>query len=143
TPARLVRATPTLDPARDPKLAATENVARSAAPSASYTETPPMDVRALNNGRQTTAMLPPDQWGNYRAARNVQTDWTQYDWATPVLIDGAGIQFGQDSNWIRPPASWSLQYRDPGGAWVDVPNASTYPTAVNTWHEVSFDPIVT
>ncbi len=143
TPPRLLPVTPTLDPAVDPKLASSENVARGATPSASYTETPPMDVRALNNGRVTTALLPPDQWGNYRAARNVQTDWTQYDWAEPVLIDGAGIQFGQDSNWIRPPASWKLQYRDSGGGWVDVPNPSGYPTTVNTWLTLTFDPIVT
>jgi len=143
TPARLLPAAPTLDPARDRRLAATENVALGARPSASYTETPPMDVRALNNGRVTTALLPPDQWGNYRAARNVESDWTQYDWTWPVLIDGVGIQFHQDSNWIRTPASWSLQYRDADGEWQDVPNPSGFPTSANTWHEVSFDPVLT
>ena len=143
TPPRLVPATPTLDPARDRRLAPTENVALGARPSASYTETPPMDVRALNNGRVTTALLPPDQWGNYRAARNVQSDWTQYDWTWPVLVDGAGIQFHQDSNWIRTPASWTLQYRDADGEWQDVPNPSGYPTSANTFHQMSFDPVLT
>src|SRR5690625_1292794 len=56
---RIQEVQPTI--ADDPAWRLTTNVAPDATPSASYTETPPMRVDALNDGRVTTAMLPPDQ----------------------------------------------------------------------------------
>src|SRR5690606_23882814 len=110
---------------------------------ASFTEQPPMRLGAVNDGfRATTALLPPDQWGNYRGTTNtVPSDWLTYWWDTPVRVDGLGIQFHRDSNWIRPPASWTVEYLDAVGAWR--PLGASDPPAVNTWHGVSFPPVTT
>ena len=130
--------------ADDPAYRLTDNVALEAAPRASFTEQPPMRLGAVNDGfRATTALLPPDQWGNYRGTKSSnESDWVSYDWEAPVRTDSVGIQFHQDSNWIRPPASWRLEYRDAQGDWQPVQDA-TYPTAVGRWHEVTFAPVTT
>lgn len=130
--------------ADDPAFRLQENVAPEAEVSASFTEQPPMRLGAVNDGfRAETALLPPDQWGNYRGTTNtVPSDWVSYRWETPVRVDGVGIQFHRDSNWIRPPASWVVEYLDASGEWRPVEDAS-YPTAVNTWHEVDFEPVTT
>ncbi|MBT0994181.1 family 43 glycosylhydrolase [Cellulomonas sp. DKR-3] len=128
----------------DPAYRLTTNVALGAQVSASFTEQPPMRTTAVNDGfRATTALLPPDQWGNYRGTTSSnETDWLSYQWQAPVRVDSVGIQFHQDSNWIRPPASWKLEYLDAAGDWQPVPGA-TYPTTVNTWLTVDFDAITT
>src|SRR5699024_12761463 len=95
-------------------LVLSDNLARAAEPSASYTETPPMRVGALNDGRTETAMLPPDQWGNYRGTTStVASDWVMYTWDTPVRTDSVGIELHEDGNGINPPASWHPTYDDP------------------------------
>lgn len=130
--------------ADDPKFRLRTNVAPEGTAAASFTEQPPMRVAALNDGRQTTALLPPDQWGNYRGVTNtIESDWISYKWDSPVRVNSAGIQFHQDSNWIRPPQSWVMEYLDATGAWKPVPNPSGYPTAVNAWQNVTFDAVTT
>ena len=73
-----------------------------------------MRLGALNDGSgRTTALLPPDQWGNYRGTtRPTRATGSSYQWDAPVRVDGAGIQFHEDPNWIRPPASWKIEYLD-------------------------------
>jgi len=138
---RMLPVTPTR--ADDPALRLSSNLATGAAASASYTEQPPMTLRALNDGRATTALLPPDQWGNYRGTDSaVASDWVQYDWPTPVRVGGVGIQLHRDGNWIRPPESWQVEYRDAAGAWRPVEGA-TYPTGTDVWHDVTFTPVTT
>ncbi|MFH8252767.1 family 43 glycosylhydrolase [Microbacterium sp. B2969] len=133
---------PTL--AKDPRLTPSANLALDAQVKASFTEQPPMRTTAVNDGfRATTALLPPDQWGNYRGTTSSnETDWLSYQWTTPVRTGSVGIQFHQDSNWIRTPASWKLEYLDTTGDWRPVENA-TYPNTVNTWLTVSFTPVTT
>ena len=129
--------------ADDPAYRLTENLAVDAEVSASFTETPPMRVGALNDGRALTALLPPDQWGNYRGITStVASDWLMYAWDVPVRTDGVGIQFHRDANWIRPPASWQVEYRDAAGEWQPVEGA-TYPTGTDAWHDVAFEPVTT
>lgn len=130
--------------ADDPAFRLRENVAPEAEVSASYTEQPPMRLSAVNDGfRADTALLPPDQWGNYRGTTStVPSDWVSYRWETPVRVDGVGIEFHRDSNWIRPPASWVVEYLDTSGEWRPVEGAQ-YPTATGTWHEVDFEPVTT
>lgn len=130
--------------ADDPAWRLTSNVAIDATPSASYSETPPMRVGALNDGRVSGAMLPPDQWGNYRGTSadtaTVPSDWIMYEWEDSVKIDGIGIEFHRDSNWIRPPKNWSLEYLGLDGLWhpIDIENP---PTGTDQWHEVSFEAV--
>ena len=139
---RMLPVTQTL--ADDPRFRLTPNVALDAKVTASFTEQPPMRTTAVNDGfRATTALLPPDQWGNYRGTTSAhEKDWLAYQWDTPVHIGSVGIQFHQDSNWIRPPASWSMEYLDADGAWQPVQGA-TYPTTNNRWLDVTFTPVTT
>ena len=131
--------------ADDPAYRLTDNVALEATPAASFTEQPPMRLGAVNDGfRATTALLPPDQWGNYRGTTSSnRSDWVSYQWEAPVRVDSAGIQFHQDGNWIRPPESWRIEYLDEDGAWQPVPNAVIPTPANNVWHDVTFDPVTT
>lgn len=140
--AKILPVTQTL--AKDPALIPSANLALDAQVKASFTEQPPMRTTAVNDGfRATTALLPPDQWGNYRGTTSAnETDWLSYQWTTPVRTGSVGIQFHQDSNWIRPPASWKLEYLDAAGDWRPVEGA-TYPTTVNTWLTASFTPVTT
>ena len=130
--------------ADDPAYRLTTNVAPEAAVTASYTEQPPMRTTAVNDGfRATTALLPPDQWGNYRSTTStVEKDWLSYQWDAPVRTGSVGIEFHRDSNWIRQPASWTLEYVDASGDWKPVQGA-TYPTGTDTWQTVSFTPVTT
>ncbi len=130
--------------ADDPAFRLTDNVALEAEATASYTEQPPMRLGAVNDGfHAETALLPPDQWGNYRGTDNtVASDWLMYQWETPVRVDSAGIEFHRDANWIRSPESWVLEYVDADGEWRPVTGAD-YPTATDEWNEVSFDPVTT
>jgi len=127
----------------DPKWELTTNVALDATPSASYTETPPMLVDALNDGRATTALLPPDQWGNYQGEEDTsESDWVQYEWDEPVRVSQIGLEFHRDAGWIREPADWQLEYLDDAGDWQEIDTDST-PTDTDQWHEVDFDPVET
>lgn len=130
--------------ANDPALTSSANLALDAQVTASFTEQPPMRTTAVNDGfRATTALLPPDQWGNYRGTTSAnETDWLMYQWQTPVRTGSVGIQFHQDSNWIRPPASWTLEYLDAAGDWRPVEGA-TLPTAVGSWLTAEFAPVTT
>ncbi len=129
--------------ARPPAMRLTRNLACDAQVSASHTEQPPMTLGALNDGRPQTAMLPPDFWGNYRSNENViETDWVRCDWPTAVRINGIGLQFWQDANWIRPPARWSAEYLDADGDWQSL-DVERYPTEVDQWLELSCPPVTT
>jgi hypothetical protein len=129
--------------ADDPAFRLGDNVAVGAQVSASYTEQPPMRLGALNDGRALTAVLPPDLWGNYRGTTSSNpSDWVMYEWEAPVRTASVGIQFHRDSNWIRSPASWVVEYRDADGDWRPVEGAE-YPTATDVWHTVSFAPVTT
>lgn len=129
--------------AEDPAYKLSENLATDAQVSASFTEQPPMRLGALNDGRALTAVLPPDQWGNYRGTTSSNaSDWVQYQWDAPVRTGSVGIQFHRDGNWIRPPESWVVEYRDANGDWQQVDGA-TYPTTTGEWHTVTFEPVTT
>src|SRR5690625_6902965 len=96
-----------------------------------------MRVGALNDGRAETAMLPPDQWGNYRSnTSTVASDWVMYTWDTPVRTDSVGIELHEDGNGILAPTSWQLEYVDADGTWHPVRGAD-YPTDTDTWHTVT------
>jgi hypothetical protein len=129
--------------ADDPAWRLTRNVAPDAQASASFTETPPMRVGALNDGRAETALLPPDQWGNYRGndSKNA-SDWVMYQWDSSVRVSSMGIKFHRDGGWIRQPARWELQYRNAAGDWQEL-STDSMPTAVDTWHTVSFPAVTT
>jgi len=129
--------------AAPPAMRLTNNLAREAELTASFSEEPPMSLAALHDGRPPVVRLPPDMWSTYRGNESkVESDWAQYTWETPVPVCGAGIMFHQDPNWHRPPAEWMLEYRDQNGQWRKVDGAD-YPTRVDEWITVDFEPVVT
>jgi hypothetical protein len=44
---------------------------------------------------------------------------------------------------VKRPSSWSIEYRGPDGSWVDVPDASGYPTALDEYNSTSFGQVTT
>ncbi|MFP7707785.1 family 43 glycosylhydrolase [Trueperella sp. LYQ141] len=139
---KINRVTPTR--ADDPAWRLTTNIAPDAREvAASFTEQPPMRLAALNDGRAPAALLPPDQWGNYRGVTNtVPSDWVLYSWDSAVTITGMGAMFHRDGNWIRPPASYTVDYLGTDGNWHPVALRST-PREVDTWNQIDFAEPVT
>ncbi|WP_240658578.1 family 43 glycosylhydrolase [Microbacterium sp. CPCC 204701] len=145
TPARILPVTTT--PVKGPNLTPRSNVAPWATSSASNEPIPTQYwIKSLNDEIIRPNPLPPDMWGSWTANRPAQ-QWIQYDWDAAVRVGSTKIQFWNDAqpgtgNGVAAPASWVLQYWADGD-WVDVPNASTYPTATRQLHTVTFDPVTT
>ena len=124
------------------------NVAPAAQPSASYTAGW-NDVNAVNNGTgQNSGGQQSQVWGTWSGDRP-PTQWLQYAWDDPVRIASSEIMFWTDAaagsgQGVAVPASWSMQYRDPGtGEWVDVPNADGYGTERTGINTTRFDAVTT
>ncbi len=129
--------------ANPPLLQLTNNLAREAALTASFSEEPPMSLAALHDGRPPVVRLPPDMWSTYRGNDSkVESDWAQYTWEVPLPVSGVGIQFHQDPNWHLPPAEWKVEYRDDKDGWREVRGAK-YPTTPDEWITVDFEPVIT
>lgn len=130
------------DPGPDPA----SNVALAATPSASHTS-PWETVTAINDGIDppvSNDTLNP-RWGTWP---QTGTHWLRLDWPSPVTVDGSDMYFFQDTTdgdgvGVKRPASWSIQYRAGNGSWVNVPDPSGYPTALNQYNSTSFDQVTT
>ena len=72
------------------------------------------------------------------------TEWVQYDWASPVTVDGSQVYWFDDtgSGACRVPAGWEIQYLA-GSDWKPVDAASAYPVALDGWCRVKFAPVTT
>jgi hypothetical protein len=129
----------------EPDPEPTDNIALAATAAASYTS-PWETVTAINDGIDPPASndaLNP-RWGTWP---ETGTHWLQIDWPSPVTVAGSDLYFFQDSTdgdgvGVKRPASWSIQYRS-GDSWVDVPNPSGYPTALNEYNATSFGQVTT
>ncbi|MFF5522985.1 discoidin domain-containing protein [Streptomyces coeruleorubidus] len=111
------------------------NLASSATASASYTS-PWESVTAVNDG-----VDPPSsddtvnpRWGTWPESGQ---QWAELTWPSAKTLNKAEVYFFDDDQGIDLPASWKLQYWN-GGAYVDVPGASTYPVAKNRYNTVTF-----
>jgi len=116
------------------------DLAPSATPSASYTS-PWEHVTAINDGIFPTSSNDSQdfRWGTWPMTG---TQWIELDWTAPVTTNGGAVYFLDDGGGVRLPASWTIQYWN-GSAFVDVPNASAYPIADDTFNGVTFDPVTT
>jgi len=122
-----------------------DNAALTATPSCSYTS-PWESCAAINDGidpPQSNDALNP-RWGTWP---QTGTHWIQLDWPRPVRVDRSDMFFFQDvadnfNGGVKRPQSWFIQYWD-GSGWVDLPNASGYPTTLNGYNTTTFDPVTT
>jgi hypothetical protein len=118
------------------------DLALSATASASYTS-PWTTVSAINNGIYPIQSSDDNNltpyWGDWP---QVGTHWIELDWTSPVTTNGTGIYWADDGGGLLPPSSWVVQYWN-GTAWTNVTNQSGEPTAINTFNQVSFDPVTT
>jgi len=118
------------------------DLALSATPSASYTS-PWTTVSAINNGIYPIQSSDDNDltpyWGDWP---QVGTHWIELDWSSPITTNGTEIYWADDGGGLLPPSSWVVQYWT-GSAWADVSNQGGEPTAINTFNQVSFDPVTT
>jgi hypothetical protein len=87
----------------------------------------------------------PPQYGTWPTNGD---QWVQLEWDQPVRVDSADMWFFQDtppgaSGGVQAPASWSIQYRDGSGTWVDVTNPTGFGAALNQFNAAGFDPVTT
>jgi hypothetical protein len=145
TPARILKVTPTRAP--QPPAPPTRNIAPAAHASASNEPIPLQYwIAALNDGIVRANPLPPDMWCTW-TPHNPATQWTEYTWDHPVRLNASRIYFWADhpagaDEGVAPPARWQLDYWD-GHQWLPVPNPTAYPTELEKFNEVRFDPITT
>ena len=119
-------------------------MAREATAAASFTEQPPMRLGALNDGpghhgvaaARPVGQLPRHDEHEPSRLGQLQVGRSGADRTRPASSST------RTRNWIRPPASWKIEYLDGSGDWKPVQGA-TYPTTVNTWLTVNFTPVTT
>ena len=125
-----------------PLPAGATDLALTATASASYTS-PWTTVTAINNGIYPVQSSDDNNltpyWGDWP---QTGTQWVELDWTGPVTTNGSDVYFADDGGGLRLPASWTIQYWN-GTAFVDVPDASAYTAADNTFNHVSFGSVTT
>jgi hypothetical protein len=118
------------------------DLALSATASASYSS-PWTTVSALNNGIYPIQSSDDNDltpyWGDWPMTG---PQWIELDWTSSVTTDGTEIYWADDGGGLLPPSSWVVQYWT-GTAWADVTSQSGEPTAINTFNQVTFDPVTT
>jgi Glycosyl hydrolases family 43 len=145
SPARILKVEQTH--ALMPPPASTRNVALAARASASNEPVPVQYwIKSLNDGIVPANPLPPDMWGSW-TPHNPPSQWIQYAWAKPIVLDASRIVFWSDhpkgaNEGIAPPAAWHLEYWDTG-TWHRVEHASDYSTTTGSFVNVTFDPVTT
>ena len=136
----------TAHPTKAEKTQPSTNVAPYAKVSATFTETPAWKG-SVNDGRVLqTAVVPPNHWTNYRSIPQSQSgDSLVYQWDGTVRVNSSKVWFDVDSNALRAPASWKIQYLDADGTWKDVTNPSAYTTTTGKANPnaVTFDAVTT
>ena len=136
----------TAHPTKAEKTQPSTNVAPYAKVSATFTETPAWKG-SVNDGRVLqTAVVPPNHWTNYRSIPQSQSgDSLVYQWDGTVRANSSKVWFDVDSNALRAPASWKIQYLDADGTWKDVTNPSAYTTTTGKANPnaVTFDAVTT
>lgn len=138
--------TSTAHPTKAEKTQPSTNVAPYAKVSATFTETPAYKG-SVNDGRVLqTIVVPPNHWTNYRSIPQPQSgDSLVYQWDGTVRANSSKVWFDVDSNALRAPASWKIQYLDADGTWKDVTSPSGYTTTTGKANPntVTFDAVTT
>lgn len=144
-PAAMRKVRPTHAPG--PRSLSSRNVAPAALPTASNQPVPVQYwIKALNDGVVRENPLPPDMWASW-TPQNPAQQWIEYTWSKPLLLNGARLRFWADhpanaNEGVAPPAAWHMEYRQ-AGKWIAVRGAAPYPTSVDHFVEVAFQPVTT
>ena len=118
----------------------TTDLALTATASASYTS-PWTSIAAINNGvypiqSSDDSDLTP-YWGDWP---QTGSHWVELDWTAPVTTDGTEVYWADDGGGLLTPSTWVVQYWD-GTAWDDVTGQSGQPVALDTFNQITFDPV--
>ncbi|MEK8225777.1 hypothetical protein NKG05_06410 [Oerskovia sp. M15] len=124
--------------------AVASNLALVATPGASFTASH-NSLFTINDGAGLNAGGAEDAyWGTWTATERPATQWIEYTWTQPVIVDRSVIRFwtdvaaGTGAN-VASPQSWAVQYwDDAAGAWADVAAPSGYGTARTGTNETTF-----
>ncbi|GGN35127.1 hypothetical protein FHR83_006115 [Actinoplanes campanulatus] len=119
---------------------ATDNKARAATASASYTS-PWESVNAINDGLEPASSNDTvnPRWGTWPETGQ---QWAELTWPSATTLNRAQVYLFDDAGGVRTPASWKLQYWT-GSAYTDVPGAGGYPVNANTYNTVTFTAVST
>ncbi len=119
------------------------NLALDATPSTSYVSSWE-DINAINNGvdpknsRDKTG----GAYGNWN--NSSKTQWVQYTWDYPVVINQSSVYWWTDGGGIQMPEGYTLQYLDKDGAtWKDVDVISGLKVEPDKYNTTAFKPIET
>lgn len=119
------------------------NLALSATPSTSYVSSWE-DLSAIKNGidprnsRDKTG----GAYGNWNSPS--KTQWVQYTWDDPVVINQSDVYWWTDNGGIRMPEAYTLQYLDADGTtWKDVEKISGLVVEPDKYNTTTFKPIET
>lgn len=102
------------------------------------------DVPKLTNGGSGA------HYGSWSMAQTSET--ISYEWDEAVTVDGIGLFFWHDtasrevwlsSGGINSPASYTVQYLNEDGEYVDVTNGSGYEVLDDTMNQTFFDAVTT
>ncbi|WP_233581439.1 family 43 glycosylhydrolase [Acidipila sp. EB88] len=139
-PARMLPVAPTQAPM--PPQPPSRNLAPAAFATASNEPVPVQYwLASLNDGRTPKNPLPPEMWGTW-TPHNPSSQWVQYEWSRPVLLNQARLWFWGDqppgaSQGVTAPASWLLEYWT-GHAWAAVPHPGSYSAELGRFNDVAF-----
>ncbi|WP_194842050.1 Ig-like domain-containing protein [Gracilibacillus salitolerans] len=118
------------------------NLAQNATPSTSFISSWE-DLDAINNG-----IDPEDSgdknggaygnWGN-----DSETEWVQYTWEDPVVINQSDVYWWTDGGGIQMPESYTLEYMTEEGEWEHVDIIDGMGVEPDKYNTTTFEPIVT
>ncbi|WP_299093343.1 Ig-like domain-containing protein [uncultured Metabacillus sp.] len=119
------------------------NLGLSATPSTSYVSSWE-DLNAINNGidpknsRDKTG----GAYGNWN--NSSKTQWVQYTWDNPVVINQSSVYWWTDGGGIQMPEAYTLQYLDADGiTWKDVEVISGLVVEPDNYNTTTFKPVET
>jgi DUF1680 family protein len=116
------------------------NLAKVAVPSSLYTSGD-CKITALNDGL-TPSDSQDNEHGSYGNWPTVDTQWVQYDWATPVTTNKIDVYWWMDHGGVAAPASYRVLYWN-GSTFAPVSNPRGLGIAADTFNATSFDAVHT
>ena len=119
------------------------NAAFYATPSASYTNSDLGGLATMNDGYEPASHDDKSHGAWHDWGQEGKDQWVQYSWEEPVTIDSTEIYFFNDNGGISEPKSYTIQYLDDEGNWVDVPGASGFGVVKGAFNKTTFDKITT